>query len=160
SLLTAERQWRDELLERRQEFEPDLSRVVGEFNVLAAYHAGQVFRCLEESERLRRAGHASGKVLLYTGYAQMYLGHYAEAAQLFESALENGDPMVKAMEAEAWVGLGNVYDLLGVSAKARAAYDRARAKPDNWFPGLDSAHQRARLHMRRPFTEDDIRKRL
>lgn len=159
SLLTAERQWRDDLLQRRHAFEPDLTRFMGEHSVAAAYNAGHVYRCLEESETLCRAGQASGKVLCYAALTHAFLGHYDQAAGLLEQAIQTEDDWVRSYRSGWLLQLGNLYDMLGQRDKALSAYRRTLAEPDDWSWHY-STHTRARLYRGRPFTEADLQKQL
>jgi tetratricopeptide (TPR) repeat protein len=160
SLLAAERQWRDDLLQRRPAFEPELSRLIGERRVEAAYSAGHVYRCLEEAEDLSNTGAAGGKVLWYAAATHAYLGHYEQAVLLLERALGSDDLWVRSRCGDAWVQLGNLYDLIGRRDQAVPAYQHALQEADEWNPSSSSTHTLARLYLSRPFTEDDIQNML
>jgi tetratricopeptide (TPR) repeat protein len=160
SLLTAERQWRDELLKGRQNFEPELTVYIGERQVEAAFYAGHVYRCLEACESLARIGHANGKVLWYAATTHYYLGQYDQAVPLLEQVVQTNDAWIRAMVGEAWVQLGNLHDLLGQRDKATSAYQHALAESDNWSVQSASTHSLARHYLTYPFTEQDLRSKL
>ena len=156
SLLAAEHQWREELLERRQTFEPELTRWIGERSVEAAYQAGHVYRCLQEADALSRAGQASGRVLWYAAATHLYLGHYQDAASLLAQAIQTEDPWIQAKRSSAWLQLGNCHDLLGQREKAMPAYQQVLSEPDNWYSPSATSHREARRYLSQPFTEQDL----
>jgi hypothetical protein len=160
SLLSAERLWRDDLLERRASFEPELTRLIGQRRVETAYSAGHVYRCLEEADVLCRAGEATGKVLWYAAATRAYLGHYDIATTLMEQALASDDPWVQSIAGQTWLQLANLYDLRGRRDEAVAAYERSLRETDYWRGWAESTHALARRYLGRPFTEDDIQQGL
>jgi tetratricopeptide (TPR) repeat protein len=133
---------------------------MAERSVEAAYQAGHVYRCLQEIEALVRAGQATGKMLTCAANTHMYLGHYREAADTLEKALQSDDPWVPAMRGGFWNQLGNVYDLLGERPKAEEAYQRALSEPDQWAGAAHSLHALAHRYLKQPFTEQDLQAML
>jgi tetratricopeptide (TPR) repeat protein len=158
SLLIAEHRWRDALLKRRESYEPELTRLLGERRVEAAYNAGHVYRCLEEMETLAAASQANARTLCYGASAHFYLGHYKEAADLLDRAIQAPDNSLRGWRSHAHLQLGNSYDLLGQRDKAVAAYQRALSEPDSWSPWAQSTHELAREYLNRPYSEQDVEK--
>jgi hypothetical protein len=160
SLMKAEHQWREDLLARRQTFEPELSTFLAERSIVVAYESGQLYRCLQEIDVFSRAGQISGKVLSYAAAAHLYLGHYREAIAALEQALQSEEVWVRSNRSALWLPLGNAYDLLGARAKAEQAYQRALAEIDPWTGSRRSTHPLARRFLKQPFTEHDLQARL
>jgi hypothetical protein len=160
SLLKSEQQWRDELLARRSEFEPDLSRLVAERNVEAAYEAGQIFRCLQEIETVINSGHASGKIHWYAAAIQMYLGHYSDAFSQLQQAIAFDDSWVRSYLSSGYLMLGNLHDLLGQRDEAVTAYQKSLVEPDYWSWSPESIHALARRYLSRPYSERDFERSL
>ena len=160
SLMRAERQWREDLLQRRQTFEPELSKFLAEHSIVAAYGAGHLYRCLQEIDALARAGQATAKVLSYAATTHFYLGRYREAVAAFEQVLQSDELWVRWNSSAFWVQLGNAYDLLGERNKAEQAYQRALAETDHWTGSSHSTHPLARRFLKQAFTEQDLQAKL
>jgi tetratricopeptide (TPR) repeat protein len=158
-ILAAERRWRLELLQGRKAQEPGLSQAVAEHRVEAAYNTWQFYRCLEEVERLGRAGHLSSEVLWFALGAHAILGHYSDAAALNKQLLERNDEWVEKHRSRLWLSLGNLYDLLGQRAEALQAYEKVLAEPDSWLADEAFAHALARGYTQEAYTERHLMQR-
>jgi hypothetical protein len=127
TLLHAERQWREELLGQRDAFEPALSRRLGERRTVDAYGRGELFACLEQADSLMRTGDASPRTIWFGAAAHRQLGDFGRAADFLERALAMHDEWLDRHRADAWLELGQLYDLLTWRARALEAYGRALA---------------------------------
>jgi tetratricopeptide (TPR) repeat protein len=155
-LATVERQWREALIARRHEFEPELTTAVRERCVEAAYDASHFYRCIEQGDAFLRSGAASIPVRWVMSLAHMRLGNYASAEALLVRMLQEEDGWLRAHRVDAWLQLGQLYDLMGERDKAVAAYQKTLGEEDWWGAKGDSAHAVARRHLQRPFTEADL----
>ncbi len=155
-ILAAERRWRFELLQGRKVLEPGLSQAVADYHVEAAYNSWQFYRCLEEVERLDRAGPLSAKVRWFAMASHAILGQYSDAALLNKQLLEMSDAWVEKRQSGLWLGLGNLYDLLEQRAEALQAYEKVLAESDYWLPNEGSTHALARGYTQQAFTEGHL----
>jgi tetratricopeptide (TPR) repeat protein len=155
-ILAAERRWRVELLQGRKALEPALSGAVAEHRIQTAYNSWQFYRCLEEVERTGRTGPLSAKVTWFAMASHAILGHYSDAALLNKQLLEMNDPWVEKHRARLWLGLGNLYDLLGQRAEALEAYEKVIAQADSWMPNEGSTHALALGYQKEAFTETHL----
>ncbi len=160
TFFAAEREWRKELLSRRTEFEPNLSALVRRRRIKAAYFAGEFVRCLEECDAALRTDDTHWEVFWYAAVAHKALGNYEQAVALLEQVVRKDAIAVCPYRADAWLQLGNLYDLLGRRDKATAAYQQTLNEPDCWDSEDGSAHEQARRYLRQPFTERELYQQL
>ncbi len=153
---SAERQWRLELMQRRGDFEPDITTAILEQRAHAAYESYQLFQCLEDCSQLIDDGKADYATWWLVGFGHMLLGDYARAATSFEQLLARNDPEMRSSKGEVWLHLGRAYDLTGDRARAVSAYEQALREPDCWYLSRQSSHSLAKRHQRRPFTEEQL----
>jgi hypothetical protein len=148
TLLHAERQWRQELLGQRDAFEPVLSRRLGERRAVDAYGRGELFACLEQADSLMRTGDASPRAIWFGAAAHRQLGDFGRAADFLERALAMHDDWFDRHRPDAWLELGQLYDLLTWRARALEAYGRALAcKP------TEAVQAAAREGIEKPFVD-------
>jgi hypothetical protein len=155
TLLAAEHQWREELLQRRPTFEPDLTLLLAQYRLDAALIAGHYYRLLEESTSIIKAGLANARVFSCTAHAHAMLGGYAEAAALESYALQHDDSKER-LHGGADLFLGNLYDLQGQRDEAIKQYQKILLNPDDWLEELGTLHGAARAYLKRPFTQNDL----
>jgi signal transduction histidine kinase len=155
SLLTAERQWREELFSQRESFEPELSDLVRKRHIQGASNAWQFYRCVELADELSRMGQADMRVVGIAAHAHAMLGHFDRAAEMMKQVVKNEDPSFRRDPSAAWIFLGELYDLLGQREEAICAYRQCLAAPDCFFTAKICTHRLARRHLRYPFTEEE-----
>jgi tetratricopeptide (TPR) repeat protein len=132
ALIAEERAWRRDLLGRRAEFEPGLSRLMGERRVEALYNAWLFYACLDELRRVRDAGHATGRALELGALASWHLADHEDAAELFEQALTSEPDAPSTERSRWWLRVGMLRDLLNSRAPALDAYRHALGEqPDD-----------------------------
>jgi tetratricopeptide (TPR) repeat protein len=156
SLVTAERQWRDELLSQRQSFEPDLSELVRKRNIESAFNSWQLYRCLELADELIRPGQEDITALGIAARAHAILGHYERATELMKRLVQSDDPSFRADPSAAWLFLGELHDLLDQRDEAITAYQQCLACPDGLYSATLFTHALARRHLKAPFTENEL----
>jgi tetratricopeptide (TPR) repeat protein len=149
TLLDAERQWRQELLGQRDAFEPVLSRRLGERRAVDAYGRGELFACLDQVDSLIRTGDASPRAIWFGASAHRWLGDFDRAADFLERALAMHDDWFDGHRADAWLELGQLYDLLTWRPRALEAYGRVLA-----CEPTEAVQAAARKGLERPFVDD------
>jgi tetratricopeptide (TPR) repeat protein len=154
-MLVAERRWRFELLQTRKGLEPALSQAVAEHRVASAYNSWQLYRCLEEVERIGRAGPVSAKALWFASAAHRILGHYSDAAEIIKQLLEMNDEWAKKYRGGLWMDLGTLHDLLGQREAALEAYEKVLAEPE-YSVNHQGSHVLARGYMKQAYTERQL----
>jgi hypothetical protein len=159
-LSEAERQWRDNLFERRDSFEPHFTQYLGERLVEANYQAGQVYLCLQEVEKASQGGRPSTKVTWYAAAAHFRLGHYSQALSKLEEMICSDDSWGKRIRGAARLQIGNIFDLLGQRDNAIAAYKQTLIEPAYWYGPANTTHHHARCYLSRPFTERNLQSLL
>jgi hypothetical protein len=156
SLIEAEREWRKRLLDRRSEFEPELSRAAREQSIRAAYQSWQLIRCVEEGREFLLTPDPPTTVLWCVTRSHQLLGNYEEALAVLFQFLERCDAASVSHRATAWLNVGQIQDLQGKRDEAVLAYRKALSEVDCWEQQDGSCHQRARIYLRRPFTEREF----
>ncbi|HEV3117488.1 MAG TPA: hypothetical protein VGY58_10560 [Gemmataceae bacterium] len=156
SLLAAERQWREQLLQKRPAFEPEVTQLLPQHRIESALVAGHFYRLLEESAPLIEAGKAGERVLSCAAWARALLGDYAEAAVLLIQALEHDDARERSRGPGSF-SLANLYDLQARRDEAIQEYQKVLLEPDDWHQDVGSLHAAARTYLKRPFTESDLK---
>jgi tetratricopeptide (TPR) repeat protein len=159
-LLAAERAWKQLLIARRSEFEPELSQAVRRKRVETTYNAWQFWLCIEEAEALLRDGEQDWRVIWYASAAHSAVGNYRRALELLQVLSERDEATLRPYRANLWLQIGHLYDLLGEREKAITAYQQALKEPDYWDEEDGSTHALARRFLQQPFTEQQVRERL
>lgn len=149
----AERDWRDDLLNRRHEFEPDLSLAIAAGKrVEKAFDQRRLYHCVEEGEQLATEGSPSPEALAVVGLAHYWLGDYAKAAFWLERAIAQGDAPPRR-KWNSWLFLARSYDLLGRHQEAMPLYKRILNTPDRWYRDWGSLHEHVSHFIDRPFSQ-------
>jgi len=156
TLMAAEQNWKRYLMERRQEFEPELSQWVRRERLMAAYNQWQFWLCVEEAEALLQAGEDYWRTVWVAAASHALVGNYQRALELMLQLTEQDDEDMRPYKVSLWRQLGNLYDLLGQRDKAVAAYQKALELPDWWDEIDGSTHAQARQYLKRPFTEKEL----
>lgn len=151
-LLTLERQWLAQLLGRRSEFEPELSRAIAECRAGQAYSRWELHRCIEEVETSARGGFASTRGLQDAGWACRIIGEYAKAADFFRQALLTWTEDSRIPRAKLWLALGECQDLGGHRDDAIHAYRQALGEVAVIGADDASARRSAEERLQRPYS--------
>ncbi len=160
TLMAAEQAWKRYLMERRQEFEPELSRWVKRERLLAAYDQWQFWLCIEEAEVLLQEGEDHWQTIWIAAASHSIVGNYQRALELMLQLAERDDEDMRPYKTNLWRQLGNLYDLLGQRDNAIDAYHKALELP-NWWDEIDgSTHAQVRQYLKRACTEKEIHERM
>lgn len=161
TLVTAERQWRQELLCQRQCFEPEISELIRKRNLEAAFNAWQFYRCVELADELFRGGQADINAMRIAARSHAMLGNYERAAEVMKQVVQNDEPSFHGNPSGAWLFLGELYDLLGRREEAISAYQQCLILPDEVvFSVKLSIHGLARRRLKYPMTEKEWLERI
>jgi hypothetical protein len=155
-LWVLEREWREDLLARREEFGADLEAAVRRERAAAAFDSWQPLHCLELVDDLVREGQESDETRWLAAAANMMLGRYAEAAKVMEQTLGDSERGVAQWESGEWLTLGRLYDVLGRREEAVRAYRAALDKPVSWTARSGSSHDVAGKYLKTPMTEREL----
>lgn len=131
SLEVAEASWREALLARRPELQPELDTLRQRQAVKGASQAEQWQAALERLEELREAGTLRSLDLQNAFSCHLRLGDYARAIEVLETRLVAGE--VDAFDvgaAPVWLHLAGLYRNEGSPEKAENAYLRCLESPD------------------------------
>ncbi len=156
SLLAAERQWRDEILQQHDPLDTGEDPAMLERRLEVAADGWCPRRCITLAEHLRRCGQAIGRATWMAASYHLLLAEYEAARSMLSEALERDDPRLRILRALMWMQLGQACDLAGEREPARAAYQQALKEPDWWDPVRGSAHAEARRRLKRPYTEREM----
>lgn len=131
SLEVAEASWREALLGRRPELQPELDTLRERQAVKGAIQAEQWKAALEGLEELREAGALRSSDLQDAFTCHLHLGDYARAIEVLETRLVAEEVDAFGMgAAPIWLHLAGLYRSEGSPEKAENAYLRCLESPD------------------------------
>ena len=160
SLHQVERDWREDLLLRREELTPALERELAEERVTAAYNSWQLYRCLEEAEPYLQSPEEQPRIVWTAAAAHALLGNYSQAIALYEELLHSAAPSSECHRGSVWLELGRLYDVTGQREKAVEAYNYCLNEPERWRRDSGSTHDQAKGHLQCAYTEAEFLLRL
>jgi len=160
TLMAAEQAWKRYLMERRQDFEPELSQWVKRERLTVAYDQWQFWLCIEEAEVLLQAGEDHWRTIWIAAASHAIVGNYQRALELMLHLTERDDEDMRPYKVILWHQLGKLYDLLGQRDSAIAAYQKALELPDWWDEIDGSTQSQVRQYLKRPFTEKELHDRM
>lgn len=159
SVVSAEVEWREQLLARRQEFEPEISAKIAELKAAIAFRCWNYQESIDLALPSIESGQADDKIAAMVAHAYFALGRYDEAASRLQKVLDVGTAY-PSYQSRLWFNLGTIHDLSGRRDEALKAYNRALAFADDWTVADGSTHRLARRHLKTPFTEESLREQL